>query len=514
MITYGTYPLPVLDDPGLIARIEQFIRADAFREFDSPAWTGYDASTTPSNSSMAAVRLGCLYWPREAARWAFGHFVVDQGTLANLRAAAYSSSGPVALPLVVSDGTESGTVRADLFMLPPRPLFQFGEGNLYLLTLVDDRYWWWHKSGDIAVTGGTTAWADLYTSIGTALGVTIDADTVDADYLDPAEELANAYEYLPPLLDAVAYSTGQRIIRRLDGSVEAWNPSTTVRDELVTTWGANASHGGAFEFPTDLPLLVPEKVRLSVGRKRSVASPVNGTDIYDKTLASLALDEYTGVVAKSGQKLFRSTAVALYDGASITNATELQSLADALARDWYKWQVYGDSHRLLSGIVPWDGDPTVDFVEWDAFQCRTKVMRETTNDLAMNVFHHSTGGSRGKTCCQEYTWIEKNDDYSANPWEAIVFDVSGGLKTITLPPLDNCEVGDRVLVAVIKNTTANKGVQVQPFGAEKQNGWTGPWVLVDNGMNLPVDGSYGGYWEWIKTPSSACGWTCSRFLNT
>jgi len=113
-----------------------------------------------------------------------------------------------------------------------------------------------------------------------------------------------------------------------------------------------------------------------------------------------------------------------------------------------------------------------------------------------------------------YSWVEKSAGYSASVWEAVICDLSTASFTVTLPQFSVCKEGDRVLVAIIRNITANRIVSIAPYSGDKINGSTSNWVLTDSGTNYTTDGSAGGYWEFIRTSSSACGWTASRFLNT
>ena len=174
-------------------------------------------------------RIGVLSWPRGAARFAYGHFLADHEGVATIRAAIASNYTAYDADFEIHDGIRE--VKTKLFCLPPRPLDRVSRANgsaLYLLTLVDDRYRWWWKTANITVTAGTTIWEDLYSQIGTALGVTITASAISADYLLPDAILANKYRSLPVLLDAVAACVGHRIVRKLDGTVHAMSADASL----------------------------------------------------------------------------------------------------------------------------------------------------------------------------------------------------------------------------------------------------------------------------------------------
>lgn len=191
-------------------------------------------------------RLESLVWPSGASRWAYGHYLVTATRMEQILDAVARSglSGGGECDLVLDDGRRSLTI--PMYALPPRPLFAVpGAGQLHLLTLVDDRWRWWWVASSITLTAGTTSWATLYASIGTALGVTITADDVAAAYLEPPVELVSRYEALPVLLDAVAYSVGQRVVRDADGTVRALSASSSRTRETTNLALTPRKMGGA-----------------------------------------------------------------------------------------------------------------------------------------------------------------------------------------------------------------------------------------------------------------------------
>lgn len=180
------------------------------------------------------VRVGRLSWPWGASRFAVGHYLTTSDDLDDIREVVYPTSTTLAAGDLVLDGDDGVSVTAPMWMLPPRPLAQVGgETGLWLLTLVDHRYYWWQQSASVAAQ---SSWSALYSAIGTALGVTITPDTIDADYLAPPADLCGRYVALPPLLDGVAACVGQRVVRAFDGTVTTQNPGTA-----RTSWEASRS---------------------------------------------------------------------------------------------------------------------------------------------------------------------------------------------------------------------------------------------------------------------------------
>jgi hypothetical protein len=414
-LTYGGVPLALPAPEVLIDRA-------AFGELDGvhrPFWTGL--TRDPHDLDYAPIRtpeLNRLYWPRMASRFAVGYFLANEAQMAAIRSQAITgdSRGVIALPFVGSDG--NGVIETDLYLIgEARPLYQWdtnpdavaspGE-NLYVLTLVDERYWWMSKTAQIAVTS-QQSWETLYAAIATALGISITVDTIPAAYLSPAQELTSKYHYLPPLLDAVAYSCGQRIIRTLDGSVIAQNASSAqaANTILYNEYAGNYTGGGVFRFDrtspfSDLAELVPNDFRMvfpihltNETKDPQTACADKCGDVYEVsvTLQSLALPLYSGIQAKSGTKTIQTAGIAWYYDSPrvLQNGTELNALATQFASDWYTWQAIGDQTRIIPSLVEWTGEGANDFVEWQFWpRPSTMVIRDAVNDLALWTFHETT----------------------------------------------------------------------------------------------------------------------------
>jgi hypothetical protein len=368
-------------------------------EFERSQYPEFEASHRAFRPRQPCwPRLNRLHWPRGASAWASFHFLVDATDLGILRPMVYSQGKYTPLPLVLNDTTNS--ITAKMWMLPPRPIVQIpGLNDLSLVTLVDDRYFWWMQAANIAVTGGTTAWTDLYASIGAALGVTIAVDMIPAAYLKPSADFAASYEYLPVLLDAVAMSCGQRIVRTLDGKVLAQNATTAAanaKKQFAVNYRQQA--GGQFALdplvqPSDLRALVPANVTATYPRSDS---GVVGTDFtpYTVSLTSLTLTEFRQVTGYNGAKVFHSNTIAAWTGGgSPTNDAELTALTAQLATDWYRWQL-GKLDVKFAAVVPWvpEGLHDVSWV-WSVGELSTHVSRGPWNDQVERIGVHGTDGA-------------------------------------------------------------------------------------------------------------------------
>jgi hypothetical protein len=421
-----TLPIPTQE---AVAWVEANLSLADVLEFSRLHWPSFGLSylAFPGSLPDRPIQVGRLWWPRGASRWAMGHWLVDHNTLEQIRQNTESTTY-TAQPLLMTwvnarTQVEVARISPNLFMLPARPLSQIaGFNGLHLLTLVDDRFFWWQRStGNLSITEGTTTWEDLYALLGTALGVTITVDPIPAAYLKPSFFLGLSYAYTPVVLDAVAYNVGQRLTRALDGSVRARNPVNAALD-LAANRGlavaASKQAGGVFLFdPAELinddPGILPNSVTVTFPQVNADSGSNLATgDLLPQvvTLASLALADIPATTqTSSGSKIFHDTAPAQYLASVLQNNAELLALAQQAATDWYRFQL-SPLDVKLAGIVPWNPEALSDSVEWSyaAFagalgegDCCTRIQRTTFNDLTQELQHGGGAGGQSQEppCC-------------------------------------------------------------------------------------------------------------------
>ncbi len=305
------------------------------------------------------VRVGLLRWPKFASRFSVCNLIVTDNQLAQITVATASglySAYPLKLDWHDANHNPIYSISPPMYRLPPRPIAQPGGGSngFWMLTLVDDRFFWWRRpNAALTVTEGTTTWLQLYAAIATELGITLTADTPNAAYLKPPGVFAVTYERLPLILDAVAYSCGQRITANLDGTYRARNLSNGVADTA-----ANSA--------------LPRKVLVAGG-----TFAILPTNAYAGTVlvtfpgfegTSPNGTTYTVSVAvpngrTADTKTFHSSAVARYTATVLQNGAELLLLATQIAAD------YATANTPLvdacfAGILPWVPDVLSESIEW------------------------------------------------------------------------------------------------------------------------------------------------------
>lgn len=414
MLSYGGIEL-LQPDTETLARLEQGTVLHELWQFP-PVPLGQAQSPLygllPHFGDRFRARLGVLYWPQGASRFAFGRFLVGDRQRDEIRALAYSGGsgsgggdgdgdGFRPLEFVIDDGRKS--VTTELWMLPPTPLEQCladaGRSVLpgaHLLTLVDERYHWWMRGGGrlAHVLEGRTSWDSLFLEIALQLGITVRLDEdADGDYGTPAAAYAlGADSSLPPLLDAVAESCGMKIVRDLDGTVYALTLGASRARLARNLRGADPSSppvrlsGGRLSFErgrADAEAALPELVRVCFPRREPGPGRGGGwlsatERAVDVRLADL-VEEYghlgTQGIPETLHVILRPERAGVV--ADDAESAHLETLARRLAVDWYGHQL-GPLDECFEGVLAdWEMEGLTRLVEYEHLpgQIRTRARR-------------------------------------------------------------------------------------------------------------------------------------------
>jgi hypothetical protein len=327
------------------------------------------------------VRLGVLDWPVGASRWATFHFLAGSTQLAAIREAIGTAGVG---DLVMGDGTDSDheITAVGMRLGVPLPLHQIdATEQLFLCTLVDQRWDWWLKAGGIDTQPAT--WGALFADIEAELGVTITPATVNAAYGTPGDQWLQFVRPLPVLLDAAAESVGQRVVVRLDGTVATANPFDAVTDASVAFSFVRKTAGGEV-VAADVGRWVPESVSVVVGRQDE-AGGNTFESVGQVTLASLALANQYGAatgVAGNTVPVHRWFVGAAGDEAAFRRQ---------VAQDWYLWQL-SSVDATLPGVWDWTPTGAEDRVEWkyDNGPILTRILRRPFCELADGFVYWSS----------------------------------------------------------------------------------------------------------------------------
>jgi len=358
---------------------------------------------------LPPIHAGDVWWPRDASRFAVGHFFATADQVRRIRAVVQASSTLAPADLVLGE-----SVTIPMYMLPARPI-TYGNPDLamHLLTLVDERFFWWFRAANITVSEGVTTWGDLYSQLESGLSTLLYLDPISSSYVNPPGELNSSYEPLPVLLDAVAQSCGQRIVRGYDGTVRAMSASSSrdILDANLVTQTSNAilrgvKGGGLFSFdpdlPNDLACILPASVTVAFrmvidGTLQTTRYPIQ-VSFGDLTIPAL---DGTEVKTFSGTKRLQDVAKAYFIGAGAdpVNLGSLLLLAREIAADYYQFTAGGKVDVNFAGFRNWTPEGFSEDVlfRWGG---STRILRGTWDDTSDNLYHlmpvpSSISGSAG-----------------------------------------------------------------------------------------------------------------------
>lgn len=310
----------------------------------------------PNYAPAPELTFNQLYWPTGATRWArfYGMMTgVDKDLLVE-----YLEQNPGDTLTLAFGDEDVATVEAAMYLLPPR-LISSNDGNdsLWLIPLVDVRYWWQHRHAD---EYELTTWTALVSHLATQLGVSITQSSVVSAYLNPdSTELSRYFNSIPVLLDAIAHSIGQRVVRRLDGSVRMQDSTAAylAHQDNRGLEGWTSSAGGE----NNLFLPVPEKIIVTFP-KYAYYHPYCGEAKHSEEADTNAdlIDPLEGSF-----KIIHSTLFADFTGGSASpdNNSDLDALATQIAADYSLW-VSTAYDQTFNGVKSWNVNGFDDAVLW------------------------------------------------------------------------------------------------------------------------------------------------------
>lgn len=455
---------------------------------------------TQTNIPSPEIRIGDWYYPPTASRWSVFRGLATSSQVRAMLAA--TQNVPAGSPVIentsqpipvsptgsrpqkfimraVAQGTGVGqadideddeeaiasginvnayTLESMMYMLPPRPLGETaGEfDGLYLVTLVDERYWWQWLPVSLFVgvrqMPANTTWPGIITQLAAQLGIFITIDAILPVYgvPEPDSPLWINMENAAVYLDAVANNIGRRVVRKLDGTyvLLSGNQSRVVTGfnagELGGDFRQRIAGGDMFNPITTLPIgnIQQASVNLTVPASVNVTFPLyiagddpvphysnarflapRGTtwtedsygDVYIFNVPiSKALPNQTGTTGR-GYVLYdvgplatstfvhvihdTAKAMAVSETLNLTliNYTELENLAIQMAGDYYSYQVGSALDEVFPGTFAWQPEGFHDII-W-SYSARMKGPRgactrimRTQWNQMMQEMQHGTPG--------------------------------------------------------------------------------------------------------------------------
>jgi len=398
-------------DGELIRWVEENIALKHVFPMDRYSWRG-DAGAGKQGPECP-VQPYVLHWPVGASRWAHFHAIVSEAQLVAIRAAADSArSGVLEMSWYDNKVILVDEITTTLTMLPAKPLNQLVLGTssvvgnisegMYLLTLVDDRYFWWlQTSGVLATSVSEMTFPAVITALALQLGITITSSTVADPYVLPAIPLVDFREYTPEALDTAAFYVGHRLTRSLAGAVKTRTPAAAaadVADNIARAADLSKRAGGKFS-ATDVVKSLPAALRVVFPRN-------DGSLVYISDSVAIADGKQRGRYLHHPLKADYKTA------SPPANKATIDLLVAQMATDYVAWsQMYYDVK--FHGIVKFNPDAFHD-IEW--------TYREGEISSRLIPFQYETLVLPG--CCEEKLPAK------------ITARGGKGLTTLAAPPMD------------------------------------------------------------------------------
>lgn len=429
--------------PSLAARIALWWDAVAPEAWTFPGYTTRGLQHLPIPAPPPRVRalFNTLVNPSGASRWAYLHALIDGGALETLESAEvlqFASGDPRPGILTIADAA-GNSVAQDMFLIGIRPVFvgdPDASRQLYWITLVDVRYFWWTQKLTIAAF---TSWNNLLTNLAAAAGPTpTTVPTIPGAYGTPNQARWNVPNVpIPLLMDAAAKQVGLRYLF-YGGTGSVYTAA------YVTAAAAAASDSAQYASAAS---------RVSYGGRTTVTElignvPADATvafwgdtpNLITVSLASLALAAYDGYTGVSN-----TTAWLMSDQAASASSPTPLSVATQMATDYYSW-LLSFTDAAFAGVLSWTPTGLEDRVEWQfapgaeniselsntpllgdqtRFRVLTRVVRANWADS--NIYGDAPPSSQAASNAQLVELIASGPGIDGGTaWSGAIYHESGG----------------------------------------------------------------------------------------
>jgi len=232
-IRYANIPLPLVTP-----ELEGFLRSylDTRKiEWFPPLTGGANSYCYSWFFRQPQIELSKLIWPVGIGRFATALFVASNSQYEAILAKVDRSPVRTAESLVVGQ-KEGSTGKVNIIDVKMHLLNAVrvtgapaGEGSLWLLPLVDDRYYRLLGSKEYWTLKSEKKWDSWFTSAFEAMGYpSWRGEVVDEVYGGPGSIYwpEDNTPLMPPLIDSAAYSINRRVVKQFDGEIDLMDIST------------------------------------------------------------------------------------------------------------------------------------------------------------------------------------------------------------------------------------------------------------------------------------------------
>ena len=167
------------------------------------------------------VHINQLQWPTWGSRrHAIANFIVTEDRLNLIRDEVFTPDSVDRKLLVMDDERSGQKIEVLMHWQNALPLERYDPDarGLWLLTLVDGRYFFYDRINTLYGSAPPATWDALLNQIATALSINLEIEEpIPAAYLTPSDDFVKRVQSLPTLLDWAASSVGCRVVYTLTG---------------------------------------------------------------------------------------------------------------------------------------------------------------------------------------------------------------------------------------------------------------------------------------------------------
>ena len=383
------------------------------------------------------IKIGHWYYPVCASRWSVFRGLATSNQVKQMLAATRGNVAGTFIinqkPLGAHKLNTDYEISTDMFLLPPRCLGEVSKtyDGLYLITLVDERFYW-QNTGLTFDLNSSITWNSLITQVATTLGISISCSTISSAYTEPElnSQLWSSQECAGILFDALAYNIGRKVVRNYDGTYALLTPDESYDLALANRGNAKGvlkTAGGDFFTSGLFPVgnlnnsrntIVPASInvqfpRYIVGNNLSYdflytdpaypyldqnTKQIFHTETVPYTSGGISYSGFTGL--SGAVYSCEDTAKALCateQDLTLLNQSGVTALAVQIASDYYKEQVLiglDESYPGIVNLTPEGIHDTVFIYSAHSRMCTTRLLR-TEWDGFIDQFQHSTPVSSG-----------------------------------------------------------------------------------------------------------------------
>jgi hypothetical protein len=411
---------PEVDLMDEIERVAPLLYAEEFSYEDNYTGRNLGGIAHPWNLTpmKSLIRLGDFYYPTTAGKWGvFRGIVGTKQRDAILNVTQGNSDQELLIYSDINIGTNTNVssnarIRTNMFMLPPRPLSNYGSQfeQLHLITLVDDRFYM-QNTGVSFKKADLATWDTLIASFALQAGISVTYSTISTAFGYPESDspLWTNGESTATLFDAIAYNIGRTVVRNLNGTYSLLTPAESqaiVQANVLnvpTTQGGEILYSGALGrnsvIPASVTVTFPKYVtgddpvpHFLNSRTRNQPQSLWYQESYGEVF-SISVPTTSGGIYASGlsgtsTSTIHTTAKALISGENQSipvNISGLNALAMQIASDIYTTSIIGID-QSFDGIWNFTPDGLHDLVWTYSRKAKGAFTRIVKNNWNINIW--------------------------------------------------------------------------------------------------------------------------------